>query len=112
MNEDLDSSYPERNRPPELRAAVEASRRYERWTLPWSAWWDPLIAWLSRRKDRKNPPWNAAHYRDWSHEELVWRIRFLQGAGRRVWLERETWRLLIAPALAVASFALGLWIGR
>ncbi len=97
---------------PELRAAVDAERRYTRLTWPWSAWWDPLIAWLCRRCDRMNPPWGRGHFADWSAEELIDRIEFLQGAGRRAWIEKETWRLFVAPLAVVAAFAAGMWFAR
>ncbi len=97
---------------PELRAAVDAERRYARLTWPWSSWWNPMIAWLCRRNDRKNPPWDRSHYADYSRDELIARIEFLQGAGRRAWIEKEAWRLLVAPLAAVAAFAAGMWFTR
>lgn len=30
-------------------------------------------------------PWTESHYDDWPHEDLVWRILFLQGAARTYW---------------------------
>ena len=93
---------------PELRAAAEAEKRYQRWAFLWSFWWEPLIDRIVKRRDRKSPAWDFRHYDDWSRDELVWRIVFLQGAGRRTWIEREAFRLIVLPVSTFVAFAVGM----
>lgn len=37
--------------------------------------------------DAEQPPhaWRSKDYEDWSREDLIWRILFLQSAGRDAW---------------------------
>jgi hypothetical protein len=101
--------YPESSWPPELKQEVDRYRRWRWLTLPWSVPFDALAAWI---ESRKKPAWDDAHYAGWNRRELVWRILFLQGAGRRASVECEVWKLHILPIVALSMFVAGALLGR
>lgn len=109
MKSRLAETYPEDQWPADLRAAVARSRRWSRILFLWSVPYDAVVMLFGRQRAA---PWSDEHYRDWSRHELIWRIQFLQGAGRHAWAEREAWRLVITPLAMVAAFALGLALAR
>ena len=93
----------------DLKREVDRAVRWRRLIFWWTIPFDFLAERFFRRSEKT--AWDESHYRDWSRQELLWRIMFLQGAGRTVWAEREAWRLVIAPVAIVLSFAVGIWLG-
>lgn len=101
--------YPKEKWSPEFHAEVKRRRRWNQITFLWSIPFSWLTSLFERRKV---PVWNSDHYKGWSPDELIWRICFLQGAGRHAWAEGEAWRLVVTPLAAVIAFAAGLWLGK
>ncbi len=91
--------YPEKMWPPELKAKL-------RWRKPWGpvqmAWYR-YIARLESASEQLSPQWDADHFANWTHDELVWRVRFLQGAARYYYLEAGLAKFLARFAAAVAA---------
>lgn len=109
---DLKDEYPEDKWPDALKKAVE-SRSWWELCFYWWYWpYNALKRWLENRYDVSNPAWDETHYEDWSNHDLKWRILFLQGAGRGLWVERELWRRYAGPILLFAILVAGVLIGR
>lgn len=111
MNSDeIQRGYPREEWSEDLKREVDRAIRWRRimfwWTIPFNA----IAERFFRASERGS--WGEAHYKEWSRAELLWRVLFLQGAGRTAWAERETWRLVVTPLAAVAAFTLGVWLGR
>lgn len=105
-------SHPKDEQPDSLEKAVESRAWWELYFYWWYLPYNALTRWLERRYDAKNPPWDDSHYADWSIQDLRWRITFLQGAGRSLWVEREFWRRFAIPVLLFVALVAGLLIGR
>lgn len=61
----------------------------------------------------KNAPkaWDADHYADWKREDLVWRILFLQDAGRWWWTRHQNVTRTVLPVAVFASLVAGMLVG-
>jgi hypothetical protein len=104
--DNLGRQYPRERWSPELRSAVDREARLLRATrfLTWP--FDAAVARITRRQAAT--AWDAAHYRDWTREELVWRVLFLQGAGRNAWAAHVVTLRWLAPLAALMGFSLGM----
>jgi hypothetical protein len=102
--------YPRPDWSPELRVAVDQEMR--RQGRPLARLYFALLRRLERRYDRQNPHWDAAQYEGWHDAELVWRILFLQRAGRSLWLELRLWQEVIVTLVLFGAAAAGYMLGR
>jgi hypothetical protein len=108
MNQ-IQQGFPVEDWSDDLQREVKRAIRWRRIMFWWTIPFDAIAERFFRRSEER--AWDERHYHDWSRQELLWRIMFLQGAGRTAWAERETWRLVVCPIGIVLAFALGLWLG-
>jgi len=108
MNQ-IQQGFPYEEWSDDLKREVDRAIRWRRLLFWWTIPFDAIAEWFFRRSE--NGAWDEAHYRDWNRQGLLWRIMFLQGAGRTAWAEREAWRLVIAPIATVLAFGIGVWLG-
>lgn len=109
MNQ-IQQGFPAEDWSEDLKSEVDRSIRWRRFIFWWTIPFDFVAEKFFRSSERR--AWDESHYHDWRRQELLWRIMFLQGAGRTAWAERETWRLVVTPLAIVAAFSVGMFLGR
>lgn len=91
---------------------VVSERRW--WTTLFFFWYlpyDAIVEAITNRYNKVNPSWAPDRFAEWTHKDLVWRICFLQGAGRSAWIEKKLWQTRILPVAmflaAIGGYLLG-----
>lgn len=102
---DLKARYPRDQWPQELKDAVD--KHDKSWIAFLLQPYERLIRWLEYRN---NKAWAADHYDNWRSEDLVWRIMFLQGCARQLYVRLELWKKLV-PVLLFLSVMFGMYLG-
>ena len=93
-----------------LKDAVDRSARIQRFTRLFT--W-PLDAAADRiDRESSKAAWDEKHYEDWDRDELVWRILFLQGAGRSWWARYVVAVRWVVPLALLAGVSIGLLVSR
>lgn len=91
----------------EVQEAVQKRAAHEAGLIWLYAPWN----WVTRReeahREAQHPLWKEDHYEEWTREALLWRIQFLQAAGR--WADIQA--TLLAHRVLPIVFFLGLVLG-
>lgn len=72
---------------------------------------DRIIRTIEARRDAKRCQWGPEHFESWSHDDLVWRICFLQSGWRRWDIELVLMRQWLLPLACFVSALVGLYFG-
>ena len=103
--DNLTKQYPRWRWPQHLKDAVDRQVRARRWTAPFT--W-PLDAAAERiEREYSKTAWGEDHYQDWERDELIWRVVFLQDAGRASWARYVVMVRWVVPLALLAGAVIG-----
>ena len=110
MNREIIAKFPRSEWSRELAREVDRHMRWHRFTR-WLTW---PFDWLVKRleADSERHGWPKAHYTDWDREALIWRVEFLQGAGRWHWARFVIAMRWLLPLAVLVGLAIGLAVRR